>query len=452
MEPTATQTTTSLSVDETAEPQLGVGALVASRYRLERELGRGGFAVTWQAQDQRTGTNVAVKVLSLRSVDHWKAVELFEREARVLKNLDHPQIPKYLDFIAPTEGSDRFVLVQALAPGRSLAEWVKNGWRPTETEARDLADQLLVILEHLHGRSPPVVHRDIKPANIMRDERGRLSLIDFGSVRDRLQSASDYASTSGTFGYMAPEQLTGRATPASDLYGLGATLVNVLSHRAPDELPQHELRVEFRGAVNVSPSFERFLARLLAPAPEQRFVSAHAARIALVRGVRDEGQRLGSFAAERLVATVEPDALTVEITGKRYWFSVVLALGAMAATLAFLVGGLSGELSWFQLFMAVVTGLMTWSIGARAVRGFTDTRLRIDPEGATVQRHIRKLKVHERKIRRGEPLAIATRGLFFKRDLILHSRDGSEALGSGLDKRAVGAIEARIRQVEADLA
>jgi hypothetical protein len=452
MEQTAAQTTTALSMDDTSEARLEKGALIAGRYRLERELGRGGFAVTWQAHDQLSGSAVAVKVLSIRSIDHWKAVELFEREARVLKNLDHPQIPKYLDFIAPAEGSDRFVLVQALAPGRSLDAWVKSGWRPTEAEARDLTEQLLLILEHLHGRSPPVVHRDIKPANIMRDERGRISLIDFGSVRERLQSASDYASTAGTFGYMAPEQLTGRATPASDLYGLGATLVNVLSHRAPDELPQHELRVDFRGAVNVSANFERFLSRLLAPAPEQRFVSAHAARIALARGVREDGHRLGSFAAERLVATVEPAALTIEIAGKRYWFSLVLALGTLAATLAFLVGGLSGDVSYFQLFMAAVTGLMTWSIGARAVRGFTDTRLRIDPEGATVQRHIRKLKVHERKILRGEPLAIATRGLFFKRDLVLHSREGSEDLGSGLDKRAVGAIEARIRQVEADLA
>jgi hypothetical protein len=101
MAQTVTQTTTSRSVDEISEVSLEAGAMVAGRYRLERELGRGGFAVTWQARDQTTGAAVAVKVLSLRSIDHWKAIELFEREARVLHNLGHPQIPKYLDFIAP---------------------------------------------------------------------------------------------------------------------------------------------------------------------------------------------------------------------------------------------------------------------------------------------------------------------------------------------------------------
>jgi len=447
------QDTETISATTTATATATVGTIIGGRYRLVRELGRGGFAVTWEAFDLTTRGAVAVKILSLRTVDHWKAVELFEREARVLRNLDHPQIPKYLDFIAPGEGGDQFVLVQALAPGRSLADLVKSGWHPTEAEARDLADQLLGILEYLHGRSPPVVHRDIKPANVVRDASGRVSLIDFGSVRDRLAGASEHASTAGTFGYMAPEQLTGRATPASDLYGLGATLVNVLSHRAPDQLPQRELRIDFSEAVSVSKGFERFLGRLLAPAPEQRYPSAQAARSALASGATasDRG-RLGSFAAERIAATVEPDALVVDIEPKPRVFSFIATLALLAATLTLLVGSFSGgEVSFFQLFAALVVGIVTWRVGAHASRGITTTHLRVDADGTTLERRIGKLTVRRRHIKRGEPMRLASRGLFNRRELVLHTRGATERLGVKIDREAIAGVEARIRQVDAEL-
>ncbi len=450
---TETETAATATATATSAPTTGeIGTLIAGRYRLVRELGRGGFAVTWQAEDLTTHAAVAVKILSLRAVDHWKAVELFEREARVLKNLDHPQIPKYLDFIAPSEGSDMFVLVQALAPGKSLADLVKGGWRPTESEARELADQVLAILEHLHGRSPPVVHRDIKPANLVRGPDGRISLIDFGSVRDRLASTSEYASTAGTFGYMAPEQLTGRATPASDLYGLGATLLYVLSHRQPGDLPQRELRIDFSGAISVSRGFERFLGRLLAPAPEQRFASAQAARATLAGGLVDRSPRLGSFAAERIAATVEPDAVLVDIAPLPRWFLVIATLAMLAATLA-IVGSVfsDADASIFRLFWGAVTGIMTWRIGRRAGRSFTSTHLRFDADGTTIARRIGKLGVGSRHIKRGEPMKLASLGYFKKRDLVMHTRGATEQLGVKLDRDAIAGIEARIRQLDSDL-
>ncbi|MFO0745131.1 MAG: serine/threonine-protein kinase [Myxococcota bacterium] len=449
---TATATTTTTTTTETAT-EARAGTVIAGRYQLESVLGRGGFAVTWRALDLTTRAPVAVKILSLRTVDHWKAVELFEREARVLEQLDHPQIPKYLGFIAPSEGSDRFVLVQSLAEGRSLAELVKTGWRPTEAEARDLADQVLGILEYLHGRSPPVVHRDIKPANLVRRADGRIALVDFGSVRDRLAGASEFASTAGTFGYMAPEQLTGQALPASDLYGLGATLVNVLSHHAPSELPQRELRIDFKGVVHVSPAFERFLGRLLAPAPERRFASARAARKALASGLAGyEARRLGSFAAERVVAVVEPEALVVDLGGKSRLPSLFLALAALAATVALLVGGLSGGVSFFQLFCAAIMGVITWRVGLRAGRGLTDVRLRMDADGTTIERRVGSLKVLKRHIPRGQPTKLQSKGYFRRRDLLLHTRGRTERLGIGLDRDAVAGVEARVQQLDADLA
>jgi len=462
--PTEETTTAATTTSTVTQTDTVADTIIAGRYRLVRELGRGGFAVTWQGEDLTTRAAVAVKILSLRTVDHWKAVELFEREARVLRQLDHPQIPKYLDFIAPNEGSDAFVLVQALAPGRSLADLVKGGWRPTEAESRDLADQVLAILEYLHAHSPPVVHRDIKPANIVRGPDGRVSLIDFGSVRDRLAGASEHASTAGTFGYMAPEQLTGRATPASDLYGLGATLVNVLSHHAPGELPQRELRLDFSAVVSVSRGFERFLARLLAPAPEQRFASASAARVALARVANngssgrygdlvERAPRLGSFAAEGIATTVEPDAVVVDIAPKPRFTSIIGALALLAGTLALLVSAFGGsEVSFFTLFWAAITAILGWRVGVNAGRSIMSTHLRVDASGTTIERRFGKLKVRARHLARGEPMKLASRGWFGKRDLVLHTRGATERLGVKIDKEAIAGVEARLEQLESELA
>lgn len=445
--PTATQVTTDTTSD--TEVVEGDPQVVGGRYRLEHELGRGGFAVTWRARDLQSGRAVAVKILSLRTVDHWKAIELFEREAKILRNLDHPQIPKYLDFIAPSEGDDRFVLVQELAAGRTLLDLIEGGWHPTEAEARAIADQLLGILEYLHGRSPAVVHRDIKPANIVRGTDGRIALIDFGSVRARLADTSQ-ASTAGTFGYMAPEQLTGRAEPASDLYGLGATLVHLLSHRSPDQLPQRELRIDFRGAINVSPGFERWLARMLEPAPEQRFASAQAARSALHRADVVAGPRLGSFADERVAALVERDGLTVDIAGQSGIWHVLLTLGLVTATLALLGVVFSGGSPYVLLAVALV-GAMTFDMGRRTLRRVSDVRLRMDHTGTTLERRLGKWVIHRRVLPPHEPTRLATRGIL-RKDLLFHTRGGSERLGSRLKRKTAAEIEARVSQAQDELA
>ncbi len=444
--PTTSQTT----IDTTSDTEVVEPEVIANRYRLEHELGRGGFAVTWRGRDLQTGRVVAIKILSMRTVDHWKAIELFEREAKILRHLDHPQIPKYLDFIAPSPGDDRFVLVQELAAGRTLLDLIEGGWHPTEAEARDVADQLLGILDYLHGRSPAVVHRDIKPANIVRAADGRIALIDFGSVRDRLAGTSDHASTAGTFGYMAPEQLTGRAEPASDLYGLGATLVHLLSHRSPDQLPQRELRIDFRRAINVSPGFERWLTRMLEPAPEQRFTSAQAARSALHRDLSITEPRLGSFADERVSALVERDGLTVDFAGQSGIWHTLVTLGLLTATLAMLGHVFSGGSAYVLLAIACV-GALTLDMGRRTLRRVSDVRLRMDATGTTIERRLGKWVIQRRALPPHEPTRLGTRGIL-RKDLVLHTRAGSERLGSRLKRKTAAEVEARIRQAQNDQA
>jgi WD40 repeat protein len=247
-------------------------------YRIVRTIGRGGLGITYEAEPPK-GVPVALKELRLSQVGDWKVVELFEREARVLAALDHPAIPKYVAHFSVEETSGPvFFLAQELAGGKSLEELVAGGWRASEAEAHAVAEALLGVLDYLHGRTPPVYHRDIKPRNVLREPSGKVWLVDFGAVRDIHRSTTLGGSTvAGTFGYMAPEQLHGVARPESDLYGLGATLLYVLSGQSPGQMPQTKLKPDFRSRVKVSPLFAAWLEKMLEPAPEDRFRTAREA-------------------------------------------------------------------------------------------------------------------------------------------------------------------------------
>src|SRR5580658_5063461 len=255
------------------------------RYRVLRTIGRGGMGTTYEAEPLTGGQRVALKELHLSRVDDWKVMELFEREARVLAALRHPSVPAYVDhFTIDAAAGPSFCLVQQLAPGVSLTDLVASGWRADEAEARRIAVAILDVLDHLHARVPPLYHRDIKPQNVIREENGKIWLVDFGAVRDVYRSTAVGGSTvAGTFGYMAPEQLRGIARPESDLYGLGATLLYVLSGQTPAEMPQSKLKADFRSRVRVSPAFAAWLDNLLEPAPEDRFRSA----LQALRALRD---------------------------------------------------------------------------------------------------------------------------------------------------------------------
>jgi len=267
----------------TDAPACRRGEVIDGRYRLLELLGRGGIGETFRALRLDDEQEVAIKELSLRRMEDWTTLKLFGREARVLAQLSHPSIPRCIDaFSVEREGDQRYYLVQDLAPGDDLARAVAAGWRPNEEDVRRVATQVLGVLDYLHGLSPPVIHRDIKPQNLIRGDSGQLFLVDFGSVRDAYTDTVLGGSTVvGTFGYMAPEQGHGRASPSSDLYGLGGTLVFLLAGKHPSELPRRRMKLDFRQHARVSPGFARWLDRMLDPVAERRFASAQQALQAL---------------------------------------------------------------------------------------------------------------------------------------------------------------------------
>jgi serine/threonine protein kinase len=173
------------------EVQHQLGDLVAERYRIAGQLGHSGVGITYLAQDLNSGKPVVLKVLSLRQIDDWKALELFEREVQILSQLNHPAIPRYLDYFEIDTPEDRALyLVQQLVEGKFLTDLVTDGWRTNESEVRYVAEQVLSVLVYLHELKPPVVHRNILPQNLIRGNDGKIFLVNFGSVTQSDRSTS----------------------------------------------------------------------------------------------------------------------------------------------------------------------------------------------------------------------------------------------------------------------
>ncbi|MEM8832484.1 MAG: serine/threonine-protein kinase [Cyanobacteria bacterium P01_G01_bin.19] len=243
------------------------------------KLGQGGSSIKYAAIDLGTKHQVAIKALSLTGLENWKKIELFEREAKILQQLDNPAIPKYLDYFQIETANDvDFYIVQQLAPGQSLAHLISQGWTPEESTVKNIAEQVLEILVYLQQITPPVIHRDIKPQNIIyQPDTGKLFLVDFGAVQDTYHHTVMGSTVVGTYGYMAPEQFRGGALLSTDLYGLGCTLLFLLTGKPPVELPQKKLKLDFRDLVWIDSNLADWIDKLIEPNAQRRFPKAEAA-------------------------------------------------------------------------------------------------------------------------------------------------------------------------------
>lgn len=257
---------------------LQVNEIIKQKYQLKELLGKRPARQTWLAQDlqatNKDNNYVVIKFLAFGGQVQWEDLKLFEREAQVLQELNHFQIPKYCDYFSIDENILWFCLVEQYIPGNSLQKLLQDGKRFSETEVKNIAQQLLNIVIYLHNLHPYVLHRDIKPSNIILDKNRQIYLVDFGAVQDKAATEGASFTVVGTYGYTPMEQFGGRAIPQSDLYALGATLIHLLTGIAPVDLPQKNLKIQFKSKVNVSRNFGLWLSKIIEPSIENRFASA----------------------------------------------------------------------------------------------------------------------------------------------------------------------------------
>ncbi len=217
---------------------LATGVVLAKRYSIESVLGKGGMGAVYLARMEALGgKRVAIKEMTLSVPDGMKdkALAQFQTEARLLANLDHPNLVQVTDFFE--EGGHHY-LVMAYVDGETLSDRLKQSDGPLRVpEVLEWARQLCSVLDYLHNQNPPIIFRDLKPANIMLDAGNRIKLIDFGIARSfNPESVTcTFIQGMGTQGYSPLEQYGGAGStdPRSDQYALGATLYHLLTGEVP---------------------------------------------------------------------------------------------------------------------------------------------------------------------------------------------------------------------------
>jgi outer membrane protein assembly factor BamB/tRNA A-37 threonylcarbamoyl transferase component Bud32 len=279
------------------------GVVLQERYEILNVLGHGGMSTVYRARDRRfANVDRLVAVKEMFNVTQDAAARrlrlaTFEREANLLATLQHPAIPKIYDYFTH-EG--RIYLILELIAGHNLETVLEQrGNQVAEKEVADWGVQVCELLTYLHGHQPdPIVFRDLKPSNIMlRDDGRHIVMVDFGIARTF--QTNQRGTMIGTEGYAPPEQYRGLATPASDIYALGATLHHLVTGNDPRLETPFTFHQRPPRQLNplVSERFEAVILKAVAYNANHRYASAEEMRLALVASQHRGG------AAARLPAT-----------------------------------------------------------------------------------------------------------------------------------------------------
>jgi len=302
---------------------LAVGDRLGS-YEILGELGSGGMGQVYRARDGRLDRDVALKVLPPHLAANADALARFEREAKAVAALSHPNILAIYD--VGREGDQAFAVMELLE-GETLRERLNGGPMPAR-KAVEIAAQIAAGLAAAHERG--IVHRDLKPENIFLLADGRVKILDFGLAKQQESAAShsqllgattmgpgtagtEPGTVLGTVGYMAPEQVKGQSADArSDLFALGVILYELLSGRRAfardsaveamsailkEEPPELELL-----AAKIPPALDRVLRRCLEKVPGERFQSARDLAFALRDAVGGTSSGTSSTASAKALS------------------------------------------------------------------------------------------------------------------------------------------------------
>jgi hypothetical protein len=288
-------------------PRLAAGKVLQDRYRIISELGRGGFGAVYRAWDQRLNKAVALKE-NLETKP--EAQRQFSREALVLANLYHPNLPRVTDHFT-IQGQGQY-LVMDYVDGEDLARLLDRQKPIPPVKALEWILQVAGALEYLHSQQPAVLHRDIKPANIRLTPEGQAMLVDFGLVKvTGPQMETTMGARAVSPGYAPPEQYGRGVTDArADIYALAATLYILLTGKDPVESVRRLSGTVMPPAAEVNPAIplpvSLAIERAMALDPESRYQHVSEFKAALQNGLE---------AARTAASQASPGPAVVQVVG-----------------------------------------------------------------------------------------------------------------------------------------
>jgi serine/threonine-protein kinase len=250
---------------------------VIRQYQVLRTLGQGGMGTTYLAWDKTGSISGRPRLLVLKEMNAdmaqiSKAQELFEREARTLKTLNHPGIPQYYDFFV--EGGKKYLAME-LIHGQDLEQRILLSGPVTLPQAIEWMIQTCDILDYIHSCEPPLIHRDIKPANLMARHRdNRIVVLDFGAVKE---IGTAPGTRIGAEGYSAPEQDRGQPSTQSDLYAIGPTLIFLVTGVAPLKFYRRRgsgYGFDVESVPTITPQLQKVIERVCEPKLRDRYQTA----------------------------------------------------------------------------------------------------------------------------------------------------------------------------------
>ncbi len=317
-----------------------VGSTVASKYRIDRLLGRGGMGAVFQATNVALNKRVALKFLSEEAARDEQAALRFQREAEAASLVESEHIVQTFDFGATEQGLP--FLVMELLSGQDLRAKLKQQPKLGQDEALGIALQIVTALVPAHAAG--IVHRDLKPDNVFLCERPgaepRVKIVDFGisklSRHATLNTLTQRGTILGTAFYMSPEQAQGleEVDPRADLYSVGAILYEMLAGRPPHTAPTYEAVLVAictrdaedvrRHAHDTSETVSRLLRKSLARDREHRFQSASEMKAALEAALA--GRRDPSLDSAALAVPIRPSVVGARLARRRTWVAALVAL------------------------------------------------------------------------------------------------------------------------------
>ena len=254
-----------------------LGTVLDGKYEILKKVGQGGMSIVYLAMDNRLNKQWAVKEIKN---DGSKSVETLlkglEREANILKNVDHPVLPRIVDII--NENGTIYVIMD-FVEGKPLNEVLKAEGAQKQSDVIEWGRALASALDYLHSMNPPIIYRDMKPSNVMLKPDGSVKLIDFGTAKEYVIENNADTTALGTRGYAAPEQFgdaQGRGiynTDArTDIYNLGATLYHLVTGKNPCE-PPYEIKPIRQWNPMLSSGLEQIIIKCCQANPNDRYQS-----------------------------------------------------------------------------------------------------------------------------------------------------------------------------------